>query len=93
MNNQQQVRQERALSSAVYLSGAGEVVDFLLPLFAGAAMRLTPAQIGLLMAVELTVSLVMRPVAGSLADRFERRSLAAVGALRSSVVPAGRLRG
>lgn len=89
MTNHQQARQERASESAVYLSGAGEVVDFLLPLFAGAAMGLTPSQIGVLMAVELAVSLVMRPMAGSLADRFERRSLAGVGALLYAISCAG----
>ena len=74
-------RQKRALTSAVFLSGAGEVVDFMLPLFAAASIGLTPAQIGVLLAVELAVSLAVRPAAGSLADRFERRSVAALGAL------------
>ncbi len=75
------MRERRALASALFLSGAGEVVDFLLPLFAGAAIGASPSTIGLLLAVELAVSLVVRPLAGSLADRFERRNLAALGAL------------
>lgn len=77
------------MSSAVFLSGAGEVVDFLLPLFAGAAMGLTPSEIGMLLAVELAVSLVVRPLAGSMADRFERRNIAALGALLYAVSCAG----
>src|SRR5690625_789802 len=89
MTHHSRVRQERAFSSAIYLSGAGEVVDFLLPLFAGSAMGLTPAQIGVLMAVELVVSLAVRPLAGSLADLFERRGLAAAGALLYAVSCAG----
>lgn len=88
-DNRALTRQNRALTSTVFLSGAGEVVDFLLPLFAGAAMGLTPSQIGILMAVEIAVSLVMRPLAGSLADRFERRNVAALGALLYAVSCAG----
>lgn len=84
-----QARQKRALASAVLLSGAGEVVDFLLPLFAGAAIGLSPSQIGMLLAVELAVSLVVRPLAGSMADRFERRNIAAAGAMLYAVSCAG----
>ncbi|HLS14903.1 MAG TPA: MFS transporter [Beutenbergiaceae bacterium] len=82
-------RQERALLAVVYLSGAGAVVDFLLPLFAGASMGLTPSQIGILVALELAVSLMLRPVAGSLADRAERRNVAALGALLYALSCAG----
>lgn len=89
MNSSRLARQEKVLSSAVYLSGAGAVVDFLLPLFAGAAMGLSASQIGILMAVELAVALVVRPAAGSLADRLERRSLACVGSLLYAVSCAG----
>lgn len=73
----------------MFLSGTGEVVDFLLPLFAGAALGASPSAIGVLLAVELAVSLVVRPVAGSLADRVERRNLAAAGALLYAVACAG----
>ncbi len=83
------LRESRALSSAVLLRGTGEVVDFLLPLFAGAALDASPTAIGVLLAVELAVSLVARPITGALADRFERRSLAAAGALLYAVACAG----
>ncbi|MDZ4234058.1 MAG: MFS transporter, partial [Dietzia sp.] len=64
-------------------------MDFLLPLFAGAAIGLTPSQIGLLLALEVAASFAMRPVAGSLADRFERRGIAAAGALLYGLSCAG----
>jgi DHA1 family multidrug resistance protein-like MFS transporter len=83
------LRESRALSSAVLLRGTGEVVDFLLPLFAGAALDASPTAIGVLLAVELAVSLVARPITGALADRFERRTLAAAGALLYAVACAG----
>ncbi|MDI6105958.1 MFS transporter [Actinoplanes sp. NEAU-A12] len=75
------VRERRALSAAVLLSGSGEVLDFLLPLFAGAALKASPTAVGALLAAEVAVSLLARPVTGALADRFERRTLAACGAL------------
>ena len=82
-------RERRALAAAVLLSGAAEVTDFLLPLFAGARLGVSPATIGLLLAAELAVSLLVRPVAGVLADRRERRSLAAFGAFLYAAACAG----
>src|SRR5690625_833277 len=52
-------------------------------------MGLTPSQIGILVALELAVSLMLRPVAGSLADRAERRNVAALGALLYALSCAG----
>ncbi|GAA4966223.1 MFS transporter [Actinoplanes utahensis] len=83
------VRERRALSAAVLLSGSGEVLDFLLPLFASAALDASPATTGALLAAELAVSLLARPLAGVLADRFERRTLAACGALLYAVACTG----
>ncbi len=83
------LRERRALTAAVLLGGAAEVTDFLLPLFAGASLGATPAAIGVLLATELAVSLVGRPLAGRLADRWERRSLAACGAFLYAVACAG----
>ena len=73
-------RQKHTLAAATFLGGAGEAVDFLLPLFAGVGIGLSPSQIGLLLAAEVAASFITRPIAGSLADRFERRNIAALGA-------------
>jgi hypothetical protein len=43
----------RFLSSVTLASGAGQVVDFALPLFAGAVLGLTAAQTGALLAAGL----------------------------------------
>ena len=83
------VRERRALTAALLLSGSGEVLDFLLPLFASAALGASPATTGALLATELAVSLLGRPLAGALADRYERRTLAACGALLYAVACAG----
>ena len=60
--------------------GPTEVMDFLLPLWAAADIGATPAQIGLVVAVEATASLCVRPVAGVLADRADGQLVAAIGA-------------
>ncbi|MFJ8913084.1 MFS transporter [Amycolatopsis sp. NPDC102389] len=60
--------------------GPVEVLDFVLPLWAGSALGLSPAAIGALTATETLVSFLGRPVAGVLADRFDRGRLAAAGA-------------
>lgn len=57
-----------------------EVVDFLLPLYAGASMGLTPSQIGALVAVELVATMAIRPLAGWLTDTAHRTHVAACGA-------------
>ncbi len=61
-------------------SGPAEVVDFLLPLWAAAELGASPATIGVIVAVESVVSLVVRPVAGVLADKHDRNLVAAAGA-------------
>ncbi|GAB1688991.1 MFS transporter [Krasilnikovia sp. M28-CT-15] len=79
--NPAQRREESVLLAASLANGPVELLDFLLPLWAGAALGASPAQVGLLVAVELAVSVVARPLAGVLADRAERRYIAAAGAL------------
>jgi len=74
-------RERSTLRAAVWLSGPAEVVDFLLPLYAGLVLDADATLIGILIGVELAVSLIVRPIAGQLADRHERRTLAATGAL------------
>ncbi|MET8829818.1 MFS transporter [Streptomyces sp. NPDC004610] len=82
-------RAERALRAATLTNGPNELLDFLLPLWAGAALGLSPTEVGVLLAVEMAVSVVARPLAGILADTRERRSVAAVGALLYGVSAAG----
>lgn len=82
-------RERRVLGAAALTTGPAELVDFLLPLWAGAALGLGPTQTGALLAVELALSVVARPVAGILADRYDRRRVAAAGALLYGVSCAG----
>lgn len=69
--------------------GPVEVLDFVLPLWAGSVLGLSPAAIGLLTATETLVSLLARPVAGVLADRADRGLLAAAGAVLYALSFAG----
>ncbi|MEJ1815947.1 MFS transporter [Clavibacter michiganensis] len=71
----------RFLSSVTLASGAGQVVDFALPLFAGAVLGLTAAQTGALLAAGLATSFLLRPLGGVAADRYDRTTIAAVSAL------------
>ena len=73
-------RRERNALAAL-TNGPGELIDFLLPLWAGLVLDATATEVGILLALELAVSLVARPLAGVLADTRERRTVAAVGAL------------
>ncbi len=57
--------------------GPVEVLDFFLPLWVGSQLGASAAAVGALIALETLVSLVIRPVAGALADRFDRARLAA----------------
>ncbi|WP_298251491.1 MFS transporter [uncultured Arthrobacter sp.] len=70
-----------ALAAAGLTNGPIELLDFLIPLWAGIALHATPAQVGFLVAVELIVSFFTRPVAGYLADTRKREVVAALGAL------------
>lgn len=74
-------RHRAALVAAVLTGGSAEILDFLLPLWAGSELGASPTQVGALLAVELVISFVARPVAGWLADTRERTRVAAVGAL------------
>nr|WP_221374829.1 MFS transporter [Actinoplanes polyasparticus] len=78
-------REARTHWAAALANGPRELLDFLLPLWAGAALGATATQVGLLIAVELAVSVAARPVAGWLADVRDRRRVAAVGALLYAV--------
>ncbi|XVV00110.1 MFS transporter [Actinosynnema sp. CA-248983] len=84
------LRRERwTLWAATLTNGPTELIDFVLPLWAGAAIGLRPVEVGVLMAVEMALSMLVRPVAGVLSDRFERRYVAASGALLYAVSCAG----
>ncbi|MEU4427429.1 MFS transporter [Actinoplanes sp. NPDC024001] len=74
-------RESRVLLAATLANGPVELLDFLLPLWAGAALGASATQVGALVAAELAVSVVVRPFAGMLADACERRFVAAAGAL------------
>ncbi|WP_250444250.1 MFS transporter [Actinotalea sp. C106] len=73
-------RQRKAVLGASLVGGSGELLDFLVPLWAGAALGATPTQIGLLVGVELAVSFVARALAGRASDTYERTRVAALGA-------------
>ncbi|CAM5492507.1 hypothetical protein GCM10010329_69300 [Streptomyces spiroverticillatus] len=77
------------LSSAVLVGAPSEVLDFLLPLWAGSQLQVDAVAIGALVAVEALLSLVVRPVAGALCDRHAPRHVATVGALLYAVSFAG----
>lgn len=82
-------RERQALWAATLTNGPNELIDFVLPLWAGAALGLSATEVGVLTAVEMAVSVLVRPVAGVLADRYERRYVAALGALLYAVSCAG----
>ncbi|MGY1855765.1 MFS transporter [Modestobacter sp. SYSU DS0290] len=75
--------------AAGLVQGPVEVLDFLLPLWAGVALGLGPGEIGVLLATETSVAFVARPWAGRLADRYDRARQAAVGAFLVAVSLAG----
>ncbi|WP_431838433.1 MFS transporter [Cellulomonas sp. Y8] len=74
-------RQRSAVLGAASVGGSADVLDFLLPLWAGAELGASPAQIGALVALELACSFAARPLAGRLADTRERTRVAGAGAL------------
>lgn len=80
-----QRREGHTLLAAALANGPYELIDFVLPLWAGAALGLSATQIGVLLAVELAVSVIVRPIAGILADSRDRRHVAAAGALLSAL--------
>lgn len=74
-------RERSALLAAGLTYGPAELIDFLIPLWAGIALGASASQVGLLIAAELLVSVLVRPLAGRLADSRERRTLAGTGAV------------
>lgn len=76
-------------AAAALLGGPAEVLDFLLPLWASAALGASPAQVGAVVALEAGVSLLARPLAGLAADRWDRARVAAVGGLGYALSLAG----
>lgn len=82
-------REERTLHAAAFTNGPNELFDFILPLWAGAALGLSATEVGILMAVEMALSVIARPIAGVLADLFERRYVAATGAVLYAASAAG----
>ncbi|UUV28876.1 MFS transporter [Amycolatopsis roodepoortensis] len=77
----QKRRAEENQLAAALTKGPAEVLDFLLPLWVGSQLGASAAEVGALTALETLVSFVARPIAGSLADRFDRGRIAAVGAV------------
>ncbi|TDC25362.1 MFS transporter [Streptomyces sp. 8K308] len=82
-------REARTLLAAALTNGPAELVDFLLPLWAGIALGAGPTEIGVLVALEVAVSVVVRPLAGVLTDTRDRRRVAAFGAAAYGVACAG----
>ena len=74
-------RERSALFAAGFTYGPAELIDFLIPLWAGIALGADASQVGLLIAAELLVSVLVRPLAGRWADTRERRTLAGIGAV------------
>lgn len=67
--------------AAALTRGPADLLDFVVPLWAGLALGLDATAIGLLVALELVVSCAARPLAGWAADRADRRVVAAFGAV------------
>lgn len=82
-------RAEQNALAAALARGPAEVLDFVLPLWAGSVLGLSAAAVGALLATETLVSFLARPVAGVLADRLDRGRLAAAGALLYALAFAG----
>ncbi|WP_158881820.1 MFS transporter [Amycolatopsis anabasis] len=74
-------RSEQNQLAAALTKGPAEVLDFFLPLWAGSQLGATAAEVGSLTALETLVSFAVRPVAGALADRYDRARVAALGAV------------
>ena len=73
-------RERRTLDSATLTSGTEQVIDFVLPLFAGAVLGLSAWETGLLVAASDLVAFLVRPMAGVVVDRADRAMVAALGA-------------
>lgn len=57
-------REKSALTAGALTNGPAELTDFLIPLWAGAALEAGAAQIGIVIAAELPVSVLVRSIAG-----------------------------
>ncbi|WP_182112560.1 MFS transporter [Actinotalea sp. JY-7876] len=82
-------RRSASTTGAALVGGSADILDFLLPLWVGAALGATPTQIGALVALELAVSFAARPVAGRLVDTRERSRVAAAGAVLCALACGG----
>ncbi|WP_146080058.1 MFS transporter [Clavibacter michiganensis] len=69
------------LASVTLVSGAGQIIDFALPLFVAEALGFSAIQTGELLAAGLATASLVRPLAGAAADRWDRQSLAAFSAI------------
>ena len=72
-------RERRTLDGAILTSGTEQVVDFVLPLFAGAVLGLSAWETGLLIAASDLMAFLIRPMAGVVVDRADRAVVAALG--------------
>lgn len=79
----------RVLTAAALGSAPMEVLDFLLPLWAGSQLKAEASAVGALIAVEAVLSLVVRPLAGELSDRLDPRRVGAAGAVLYALSFAG----
>jgi len=75
-----QRRETAAMRAAAVVGGPTDLLELVLPLWAGAVLGASALQVGALVALEMAVSLLVRPLAGVLADSRERRLVAAGGA-------------
>jgi MFS family permease len=82
-------REANALRASALTNGPAELVDFVLPLWAGIALGASATEAGILVALEMAVSVLVRPLAGVLADTRERRHVAAAGAALYGLACAG----
>ncbi len=78
-------RRRAAGTAAALIGGSAELLDFLIPLWGGIEIGLAPSAIGALVAVELVISVIARPVSGWLVDTRVRTTAAAAGALLYAV--------
>ena len=78
-------RRRAAGTAAALIGGSAELLDILIPLWGGIEIGLAPSAIGALVAVELVISVIARPVSGWLVDTRVRTTTAAAGALLYAV--------
>lgn len=78
-------RRTAAGTAATLIGGSAELLDFLIPLWGGTELGIAPSAIGALIAVELVVSVIARPISGWLVDTRVRTTVGAAGALLYAV--------